>query len=214
MCLYSSFLLSSHAPLPLSKDLRITHWVGYVLKPTKLIFPVWMKMWLITKRKHRNSWVKPKSKSVSEGTLVYVWLPELMYLGHRVGRRQIIPPWVELNQLLKHGNSPREGERWKLSQGWLVITVNFVPPLEDLVMLLDLLLERRNQMYLENSRVKSTQALSGDMLLAPSHFVYFSLIISLLLSVSRILFTTNNPLHPMWIKHFYPVRLAEFFSRG
>ena len=57
-------------------------------------------------------------------------------------------------------------------------------------MLLDLLMRSRNQRYLENSREKSANDLSGDfVLLASAQHVYFLLIFSLLLIASPIPFT-------------------------
>lgn len=61
-------------------------------------------------------------------------------------------------------------------------------------MLLDLLMgRRRNQMYLENSREKSTNAFI--VMLAPAQLVYFSLIFNLILIVNPILFTIPTAIY-------------------
>lgn len=60
-------------------------------------------------------------------------------------------------------------------------------------MLLDLLMGRRNQMYLENSREKSTNAFI--VMLALAQLVYFSLIFNLLLIVNPILFTIPTAIY-------------------
>lgn len=60
-------------------------------------------------------------------------------------------------------------------------------------MLLDLLMGRRNQTYLENSREKSTNAFI--VMLAPAQLVYFSLIFNLMLIVNPILFTIPTAIY-------------------
>ena len=90
---------------------------------------------------------------------------------------------------------------------WLILYHSLRPPV-----LLDLLMGRRNQRYLKNSREKSTNDLSGDfVLLASAQHVYFLLIFSLLLIASPIPFTILS----MWIKHFFltTLTLAGFLSR-
>lgn len=99
-------------------------------------------------KKCKNTWVQPKNEAVCEGTLVCVWLPELMYLGHKWEEEK--SSLLESKCKLLNVATVQEKEEDEILPG--IITVHCVLWFEALVVLLDLLMGRRNQMYLENSR--------------------------------------------------------------